>query len=502
MFKDNKKILGSQKPITPDVQKSKFDQRAPQRILSLSPGTRVGWLRTILFVFLDAIVVSICWKTAQWISNNFNIFSAIPSFDLVGNSVDRPGFLLSILLITLNSIAAAGLYGERESRRQYFKLIKSLTFAQVIILFLAFLYEPEAIFSRSTFLLAWLFNLIFVLAGRLILEGNITNIRRRGKLPKKIFLVGTAQDTLVAKIALKLVGNKEYKILGQIDLSIKENLHRWQKILEDISQQKVGEIFVCSWESIPNYMDFYWSLKTAGIHLRVLPVGLNIPSQVPKIDMIGGMPTIIFSPPMIIGSDYWLKRSFDLVLSTLVLIFAIPLFLLIAILIKLDSPGPIFYQQTRVGLRCRHFKLWKFRTMVRNAEQLHKKLEEQNEIKGGVLFKMKDDPRITKIGKFLRRSSLDELPQLFNVLMGQMSLVGPRPLALRDFEGLSEHHLIRHNVMPGITGLWQVSGRSNIIDFENAFRLDMMYINNWSLALDFMILLKTIKVVLFPDGAY
>ena len=492
----------SQKPTTPDVQKSQLDQRAPQKIVSLSRGSRIAWLRRILFVFLDAILVSFAWRTAQWVSSNTSTLKAIPSFDLIGDTPSRPGFLLPILLITLNSIAAAGLYGERESRRQYFRLIKSLTFAQVIVLFLAFLYEPGAIFSRSTFLLAWLFNLIFLLTGRLITEATITNIRKRGTISHKIFLVGTPQDTLVARIGLKLVSNKEYEILGQVDLSTKENCRRWPDILEDICQQEVGEIFVCSWRSIPDHMDFYWSLKTVGIHLRVLPVGLNIPNQVPKIEMIGGIPTIKFSPPMIIGSDYWLKRSFDLVLATLVLILAIPLFLLIGVLIKLDSPGPIFYRQTRVGLRCRHFKVWKFRTMVNNAEQLHKKLEAQNEIKGGVLFKMKDDPRITKIGKFLRRSSLDELPQLFNVLMGQMSLVGPRPLALRDFEGLSEHHLIRHNVMPGITGLWQVSGRSNIIDFENAFRLDMMYINNWSLALDFMILLKTIKVVFFPKGAY
>ncbi len=495
-------MLDSQKPITSDVQKSKLDQRAPNRIFSLSHGTIIRWLRTILFVLLDGTLLSLAWKTAHWTSSNFNILNASPSFDLVGNSVNQPGFLLPILLITLNTIAASGLYGPSESRRQYFRLIKSLTFAQVILLFIAFLYKVSAIFSRSTFLLAWLFNLIFLLVGRLIAEAIITNIHKRGSLTHKIFLVGTHQDTLGAKIALKLVSNKEYEILGEIDLSTKENSSRWPQILDRLWEIGVGEVFVCSWHSIPDGMDLYWSLKTAGIHMRVLPVGLNIPNQVPKIEMVGGIPTIKFSPPMIIGSDYWLKRSFDLVLATLILILAIPLFLLIAILIQLDSPGPIFYRQTRVGLRCRHFKLWKFRTMVKNAEQLHKQLEAQNEIKGGVLFKIKDDPRVTKVGKFLRRSSLDELPQLFNVLMGQMSLVGPRPLALRDFGGLSEHHLVRHNVMPGITGLWQVSGRSNIINFENAFRLDMMYINNWSLALDFIILLKTIKVVLFPEGAY
>lgn len=495
-------MLNLQKSITPEIYKSKLDQRAPHRIISLSHGTRFGWLRTILFVFLDAILVSFAWKTAQWSSSNTSIFKAISSFDLIGDTFSRPGFLLPILLITLNSIAATGLYGNRKNRRQYFRLIKSLTFAQVIILFLAFLYEPGAVFSRSTFLLAWLFNLILLLIGRLMTEAIITNIRRRGAISHKIFLVGTPHHTLAAKILLKLISNKEYEVLGEVDLSTKENCHRWPEILEQISQQEVGEIFVCSWQSIPKQMEFCWSLKTTGIHLRILPIGLNIPTQVPSIEMIGGIPTIHLSPPAIVGVDYWTKRSFDLVSSGLFLLLAFPLLLLIAVLIKLDSPGPIFYQQTRMGLKGRHFKVWKFRTMVINADQLLKELEGNNETKDGVLFKIKDDPRITRVGKFLRRYSLDELPQLINVVKGSMSLVGPRPLPLRDIEYFKSHHFARQNVLPGITGLWQVSGRSNILDFENAFRLDMGYINNWSLAMDFQILLKTIKVVLGKKGAY
>lgn len=480
----------------------KLDRRSPQAFVSFSRGIRAGWLRAIAFVLLDSFSISLSWFIAQFIVRNVYWLNNVKSFDLITKNPEQPGFIWPILAITLTTIATTGLYGERHSRRRFFNLVKSLTLAQCLLLVITFLYQPGVFISRSSFLLAWFLSLIFVSTGRLIAEGVITLIRHQGRISRKIFLVGSPLDTLIAKISLKLVSNKEFSIVGQVDLSAKEKSDRWQEILKHLQDLDVGEVFVCSWHSIPDRMDFYWSLKTAGIHMRILPVGLNIPNQVPKIEMIGGIPTIKFSPPMIIGSDYWLKRSFDLVVATLVLILASPLFLLIAILIKLDSPGPIFYQQTRVGLRCRHFKVWKFRTMVSNAEQLHKQLEAQNEIKGGVLFKMKDDPRVTKVGKFLRRSSLDELPQIFNVLMGEMSLVGPRPLALRDFDGLSEHHLVRHNVMPGITGLWQVSGRSNIVDFENAFRLDLMYINNWSLALDFIILLKTVKVVFFPEGAY
>ena len=167
-----------------------------------------------------------------------------------------------------------------------------------------------------------------------------------------------------------------------------------------------------------------------------------------------------------------------------------------------SSPGPIFYKQTRIGLHGKSFKVWKFRTMVTNADQLQKQLEAHNETKDGILFKMKDDPRITRIGKFLRQYSLDELPQLFNVLFGEMSLVGPRPLPVRDVQKFSDHHFIRQEVLPGITGLWQISGRSDIIDFEKVIDLDKTYMENWSLSLDLQIILQTIKVIVEKKGAY
>lgn len=199
--------------------------------------------------------------------------------------------------------------------------------------------------------------------------------------------------------------------------------------------------------------------------------------------------------------SFLIKRIFDNIAAfTILIVLSLPL-LAIALLIKLDSPGPILYKQTRVGFQGRHFQVWKFRTMVQNASQLQSQLEAQNEIAGGVLFKMKNDPRITRVGKYLRKYSLDELPQLFNVLQGHMSLVGPRPLPIRDVEKFAPEHYFRQNIIPGITGLWQVSGRSDT-DSDNLFKLDFEYIQNWSLALDFKILCRTIKVVLNSEGAY
>ena len=196
-----------------------------------------------------------------------------------------------------------------------------------------------------------------------------------------------------------------------------------------------------------------------------------------------------------------IKRIFDSIAAfILLIIFSIPM-LAIALAIVLDSPGPIFYRQTRVGFQGVHFEVWKFRTMVQNASELQQQLEAKNEVPGGVLFKMKNDPRITKIGKYLRKHSLDELPQLFNVSQGEMSLVGPRPLPVRDVNKFAPEHYFRQDVIPGITGLWQVSGRSDT-DSANLFQLDFKYIQNWSLALDLKILWQTIGVVLNNKGAY
>jgi exopolysaccharide biosynthesis polyprenyl glycosylphosphotransferase len=217
--------------------------------------------------------------------------------------------------------------------------------------------------------------------------------------------------------------------------------------------------------------------------------------------MIEEIPTIRFKSLPILGIDFRLKCLLDLIAASFIHILISPIFLVISVLIKLDSPGPIFYKQYRVGLKGAHFQVWKFRTMVVNAGELQKELEAQNEIKGGVLFKIKDDPRITKIGKFLRRYSLDELPQLINVLQGEMSLVGPRPLPLRDVERFSKDHFLRHEVLPGITGLWQVKGRSNV-DSDDVFYWDIIYILQWSLALDLNILFQTVKAVLTREGAY
>ncbi len=213
-----------------------------------------------------------------------------------------------------------------------------------------------------------------------------------------------------------------------------------------------------------------------------------------------GVPLFDLRPPVLTGWDWAVKRSFDLVVSGVLVVVGLPLWLLIALAIKLDSRGPILYRDVRVGVGEREFGMLKFRTMVADAAEQQPSLEEQNEAEGA-LFKIRDDPRVTRVGRALRRLSIDELPQLLNVLRGQMSLVGPRPLPRRDHELLADWHRARNLVLPGMTGLWQISGRSGL-SFEDLVRLDFTYLENWSIWLDITILAKTPAAVLGGRGAY
>jgi lipopolysaccharide/colanic/teichoic acid biosynthesis glycosyltransferase len=212
------------------------------------------------------------------------------------------------------------------------------------------------------------------------------------------------------------------------------------------------------------------------------------------------VPLFTLDAPTFAGFDFAVKRAFDLIGSTLLLILLSPVLLIAAIAVKMSSKGPLLYHSMRPGIGEQPFACLKFRTMFEDADARMDDLERFNEA-SGALFKIKDDPRITPAGKFLRRFSIDELPQLWNVLRGEMSLVGPRPLPQRDFDLLEDWHRQRYQVLPGITGLWQVSGRSDL-DFDDLVRLDFMYVERWSVGMDLLILLKTLPAVLSRHGAY
>ena len=233
----------------------------------------------------------------------------------------------------------------------------------------------------------------------------------------------------------------------------------------------------------------------------VVPAMTDIAAQRISVTPVAGIPLMHVGKPQAERSLKLTKRIFDIVVASLIIVLISPLLLITALLVKLEDGGPVIFKQKRIGRGGAAFPLYKFRSMVPNAEQIRAEQLEQHNEADGRLFKMKKDPRVTRIGRFIRRYSIDELPQLFNVLKGEMSLIGPRPALANEVEQYKKHVRRRLDVRPGITGLWQVSGRSDL-SWDDAVRLDLYYVDNWSLVQDIVILMKTVRAVLSSRGAY
>ena len=449
-------------------------------------------LKIIILFVMDSLALWLGWLAAfnhGW--QNFN-------FNFIGQNPEIFSLFLTVLGFMVFLFSAYDLYRKGDKSRNFSSPIKAVFLAHVAIapIILRF-YESQIIYQL---VIASVLTVLLVTFQRLSLNWVWSYVRQKYyPLRQKILLIGNPNELKSSRSLLE--SSEVYLIAGEIDLSQFDDDEALYQALDTINYKELDEVFICSWEAVKGAASLYWKLRTIGVNWRILPINIKLPERQAEIATIIGVPTIRFAQSAIVGIDFFSKRVFDVVVSSLLLaIIGLPL-LVIALLIKLDSPGSILYRQTRVGLKGNHFKICKFRTMVENASELQQKLEAQNEIQGGILFKIKDDPRITRIGKFLRRYSLDELPQLLNVLRGEMSLVGPRPLPVRDVAKFSRDHFFRQEVLPGITGLWQVSGRSDT-GSDGVFDLDFEYIKNWSLALDFRILLQTVQVVFLAKGAY
>src|SRR3954451_9999942 len=394
------------------------------------------------------------------------------------------------ILVTLLLFARSDLYADRAVRPGFTRVIASLFQATVVVMLFAIV-EGEQFSSYYIFYGSLLFALIYVSFFRWAFEKGTGALLRAGGYHRRAILVGTGAHIEAVAHALK---GSEIHPVGFVSLVPRaSNGIKDLGTLEQIERyfDEIDEVLITD----PDFpqeraLALIDSCHRHGIRVRVAPSTMEI--LMDRVEFVPGqsLPLFELRPPVFDGIDFILKRMFDLVGSTLLLIFLSPFLAVAALAIKLTSRGPVVYRSLRPGIGGDPFTCFKFRTMYENAEDLQQELEPQNEMEG-VLFKIREDPRVTPVGRFLRRWSFDELPQIFNVLRGQMSLVGPRPLPERDYRRLEDWHRKRYLVLPGMTGLWQVSGRSEL-DFDELVRLDFLYLERWSIFLDLSILLKTI----------
>jgi exopolysaccharide biosynthesis polyprenyl glycosylphosphotransferase len=363
--------------------------------------------------------------------------------------------------------------------------------------------------SRGWLLLAWGLALVGVALGRRVLRKTVYYFRRRGRLRRRALIVGTDPSAVALAKAVAMAPWEGYDVVGfvSVDRSAAEPLPSGlqqvgsaERLRELTAALRVTDVLVApNVAANGHFTEVVSALDGVPVNLRFAP-GLDgfLPSRL-TVQPLGDRPLVSVERGELNPTARVAKRILDLVLGTIFLALSAPVLLACAVAVRLESPGPVFFKQSRVGLRGRRFTMWKLRTMQPGAEDQRLELEYRNEA-DGLLFKIEDDPRVTRVGRFLRRTSLDELPQLFNVLAGHMSLVGPRPPLPGEVTGYSDRMGRRLLVKPGMTGLWQVSGR-NELSFEDYLRYDVLYVQNWSVVLDLYILWKTAPAVLFRRGA-
>jgi exopolysaccharide biosynthesis polyprenyl glycosylphosphotransferase len=358
----------------------------------------------------------------------------------------------------------------------------------------------------------WAICSAVLIGSRLLLRCTLRRFRLNGKNLRHVVVAGIHQRAIL--LAQEILSRPElgYRLIGFVD-DPGERTPEFEKtgyqlvadvenFAEFLRNQVVDEVMIC----LPMKSHYQEAANIAatceehGIIVRFLSDLFNPKLGRSTVHLFEGRSVITMYTGQMVGGNVIVKRTMDFILSLAAIVALAPVFIITAVLVKLTSKGPVFFTQKRLGLNKRHFNVFKFRTMCPDAEQRQAELEHLNEVDGAA-FKIKSDPRITRVGRLLRKTSIDELPQLFNVLKGEMSLVGPRPLPIRDYEGFDKDwHRRRFSVRPGITCLWQISGRSNI-SFDRWMELDMEYIDQWSLWLDLKILLQTIPAVIRGAGA-
>jgi exopolysaccharide biosynthesis polyprenyl glycosylphosphotransferase len=503
--------------------------RVPARV----PAWVVPAVKTFL-AFVDLALALLSFLAAFYFRHRAPIFAHTLDGSLTFTNAFSPyaallPFILVLRLLPLRYYDLYRLRGEFSFVEDAVRVFKTTAISSLLIVATAFMYRGVVTFrtfsySRAIFLLDFVFFLVSIGVVRVIVRLAQTYVRQRQINLIPTLVVGRGPEAALCITEMRERPELGYRVIGVVEngnvIANGGDTFEGVPVIGDIRglpdairESGANEVIITD-PSIPGELLFDVMMQSGrgrGIEFRIAPSLFNCLPSKTEIDQIGAMPMISLFRSPLSGLARVTKRTFDLILTILALTVLAPVWLVIALLIKLDSRGPVFYKQERVGMDGRVFLFYKFRSMrVGSDDTVHREFQRQY-ISGRPetnlgdderpVYKLHGDVRITRVGRILRRTSLDELPQLFNVLLGDMSVVGPRPPIPYEVESYELWHRKRLDLKPGLTGLWQVSGR-NRLPFEEMVRLDLYYIENWSLLLDLKIILRTLPVMLRGDDAY
>lgn len=477
------------------------------RVLPARPSPSTWWRRyTCALTVLDSAAVILGAFVAQWV--RFGGLGASAT-GRVGLSYVGAAFAAApawVITMTLGGAYDRRYYGwgAEEYRRVFDAAVRFL----MVVALIGFLLKIDV--ARGFVAIAIPLATVLTLAGRCALRHWLHRMRRRGRFTKKVLVVGSlaaSQDLVLqlhsAESGLSVIGAcvpeavRAFKVDGRAIPVLSDP----RSVLETVVASQADVIAIADTHSLTNgsLRRLAWQLEGTGVDLMVTPALTDVTGPRISVRPLPDIPLLLVEEPELKGRKRMAKGAFDRILAVAALVAMLPVMLVIGIVVRLTSRGPALFRQVRVGLGGRHFVIWKLRTMTVDAEARLNDVRHLNE-HDGVLFKIHDDPRITRVGRFLRRWSLDELPQLWNIVRGDMSIVGPRPPLPTEVERYDHHVRRRLLVKPGLTGLWQVGGRVGV-PWEEAVRLDLYYVENWSLSMDAMIIARTAAAVLRRHGA-
>lgn len=497
----------------PDTSISARSARRPERASRFAQ-----WIKSVnpaywkyVLVAADMLTILLAFVGAYYIRYELQWFRAVDPVSQVGFEAYIP-FAVALLFILPISFRFSGVYPYRRGRSfiEETYAIATATAMGVMVMIIAILLFRPLLYSRLIFFYMAALVTILLGGGRFILQLVLDYLRTHSVGVRRMILVGAGD---VGRMVMRTVVARPdygYQLIGFLDDNPTKgftNIGPYRALgpVDNLGQvlmtDEVDTVIIClPWQSHRMIQRLLRTCEQHNIRAQVVPDLFQLTKNQVYVEELNGIPLISTRDISIQGWNLVIKRAFDLVLSTVGGLISLPICLLVAIAIKLDSPGPILFSQTRIGRNGQPFQCYKFRSMVEGAAEMLPELDELNEA-SGPLFKVRNDPRRTRVGRFIRHFSLDELPQIINVIRGEMSWIGPRPNLPEEVAQYQEWHKKRLTVSPGITGLWQVSGRSDLT-FDEMVLLDIYYVENWNLAMDLGILVRSIPAIVGARGAY